>query len=108
MALQHLKSKRRLIRLKIGFYFSLLIILDKDASFFLAIQKPYNKDFLKNEITKKRKFFKQRVLAYFKRFKAYHRNGTKNDFPQLYANTFKIILAALEAKIFRFLWCQFA
>ena len=46
---------------------------------------------------KKMKFFKQRVLAYFKRFKAYHRSGTKNDFPQLYANTFKIILAALEA-----------
>ena len=52
MALQHLKSKRRLIRLKIGFYFSLLIILDKDASFFLAIQKQDKKDFLKNKKTK--------------------------------------------------------
>ena len=31
-----------------------LIILNKDASFFLAIQKPYNKDFLKNKITKKK------------------------------------------------------
>ena len=53
MGLQHLKSKRRLRRLKKGFYFSLLIILDKDASFFLAIQKPNNKDFLKNKTTKK-------------------------------------------------------
>ena len=62
--------------------------------------KTYNKDFLKNKITKKRKFFKLRVLAYFKRFKAYHKSSTKNDFPQLFANTFKIILAALRAKIF--------
>ena len=53
MALQRLKSKRRLICLKIGFYFSLLIILDKDASFFLAIQKQDKKDFLKNKRTKK-------------------------------------------------------
>ena len=71
MALQHLKSKRRLIRLKIGFYFSLLIILDKDASFFLAIQKQDKKDFLKNKRTKNGKFFKLKILAYFKRFKAY-------------------------------------
>ena len=66
MALQHLKSKRRLIRLKIGFYFSLLIILDKDASFFLAIQKQDKKDFLKDKRTKNGKFFKLKILAYFK------------------------------------------
>ena len=53
MALQHLKSKSRLRCLKKGFYFSLLIILDKDASFFLAIQKQDKKDFLKNKRTKK-------------------------------------------------------
>ena len=34
--------------------------------------------------TKKRIFFKQRVLANHKRFKVYHRSGTKNDFLQLY------------------------
>ena len=53
MALQHLKSKSRLRRLKKGFYFSLLIILNKDASFFLGIQKQDKKDFQKNKRTKK-------------------------------------------------------
>ena len=53
MALQHLKSKSRLRRLKKGFYFSLLIILDKHASFFLAMQKQDKKEFLKNKRTKR-------------------------------------------------------
>ena len=104
MALQCLKSKSRLRRFKIFFIFHFLIILDEDASFFLAVQKQDKKDGLKKRQQKNEKFFKLRISAYFKRFKAYQRNSTKNDFPQLYANAFKIILAALEAKIFRFLW----
>ena len=55
MALQYLKSKRKLRCLKKGFYFSLLIILNKDASFFLGIQKQDKKDFQKDKRTKKYK-----------------------------------------------------
>ena len=48
------KIKKQIETFEICFIFHFLIILDKDASFFLAIQKPYNKDFLKNKITKKK------------------------------------------------------
>ena len=48
-----------------GYYFSLLIILDKDASFFLAIQKQDSKDIQKIREQKNGKFFKLKILAYF-------------------------------------------
>ena len=53
MALQSLKSKTRLRRLEKIFIFHFLIILNEDVSFFLAIQKQENKDFLINKTTKK-------------------------------------------------------
>ena len=53
MALQSLKSKTRLRRLKKIFIFHFLIILNEDVSFFLAIQKQENKDFLINKTTRK-------------------------------------------------------
>ena len=98
------KIKKQIDTFEICFIFHFLIDINKDASFFLAIQKQDKKDGPKKRQQKIEKFFKLRISAYFKRFKAYQRNGTNNDFPQLYANAFKIILAALEAKIFRFLW----
>ena len=55
MALQYLKSKSRLRRLKKIFIFHFLIILNEDVSFFLAIQEQENKDSLINKITKKSK-----------------------------------------------------
>ena len=48
------KIKEQIETFEICFIFHFLIILDKDASFFLAIQKPYDKDFLKNKTTKKK------------------------------------------------------
>ena len=56
MALQCLKSKSRLRRFKIFFIFHFLIILDEDASFFLAVQKQDKKDALKKDNKKMRNF----------------------------------------------------
>ena len=53
MALQCLKSKSILRRFKIFFSFHFLIMLNEDASFFLAVQKQDKKDFLKDKRTKK-------------------------------------------------------
>ena len=56
MALQCLKSKSRLRRFKIFFIFHFLIILDEDASFFLAVQKQDKKDGQKKDNKKMRNF----------------------------------------------------
>ena len=46
-------TKKQIETFEICFIFHFLIDINKDASFFLAIQKPYDKDFLKNKTTKK-------------------------------------------------------
>ena len=48
------KIKKHIETFEICFIFHFLIILNKDASFFLAIQKLYNKDFIKNKTHKKK------------------------------------------------------
>ena len=49
------KIKKQIETFEICFILHFLIISNKDANFFQAIQKPHDKDFLKNKITKKKK-----------------------------------------------------